>query len=51
MALTLASGIGVPSMQARIDRLEEKAIRGQEFTEEDKAFLRDLILAVPKVAS
>lgn len=48
MALTLATGIGVPGLQAKVDRLEEKAILGQEFTEEDKTFLRDLYTCCAK---
>ena len=48
MALTLATGIGVPGLQAKVDRLEEKAILGQDFTEDDKAFLRNLYTCFAK---
>ena len=48
IAMSLATGIGVPSLQAKIDRLEEKAILDQEFTEEDKAFLRNLYTCCAK---
>jgi hypothetical protein len=42
LALTLASGIGVGRLQARVDALEQKVIDGQPLTEMDRAFLRDL---------
>ena len=48
IALTLATGIGIPGLQARVDRLEDKAINGHEFTEDDKRFLRDLYTCFAK---
>jgi hypothetical protein len=48
IALTLATGIGVPGLQARVGQLEEKAIRGEEFTEEDRRFLRSLYTCLAK---
>jgi len=50
LALTLASGIGLGDLQARVDALEQKAIDGQPFTETDKAFLRDLYTCFAKGA-
>lgn len=41
-AFTLMTGIGVPSLQARVDRMEGLALRGAEFSAEDKGFLKDL---------
>jgi hypothetical protein len=40
-AFTLATGIGTASLQERIDALEEKAIRGVEFSAEEREFLTD----------
>ena len=48
MALSLATGIGTASLQARVDRLEEQAILGKDLTEADKAFLRDLYTCMAK---
>jgi hypothetical protein len=42
MAFTLATGIGTPTLQKRIDDLEDKAIRRQSFSDDDKEFLEDL---------
>jgi len=50
LAITLATGLGVRSVQARVDALEEKAIKGEPFTGEDKAFLRDLYTCFAKGA-
>ena len=50
LALTLASGLGIDDVQARVDALEEKAIKGKGFTEADKAFLRDLYTCFAKGA-
>ena len=41
MAFTLATGIGVATLQARIDELEEKAVRRAPLNEDDRAFLVD----------
>ncbi len=41
IALRLATGIGISSLQVRIDELEEKAVRGDAFTREDRTFLTD----------
>jgi hypothetical protein len=48
IALTLATGIGVSGLQERVDALEEKAINGEEFTEEETKFLRDLYTCFAK---
>lgn len=48
MAFTLATGIGVDSLQARVDRMEEKAIHGNGFTDSDKEFLRNLYTCFAK---
>jgi hypothetical protein len=50
LALTLASGIGIGDLQARVDALEQKAIDGQPFTKADRAFLRDLYTCFAKGA-
>jgi hypothetical protein len=50
LAATLASGLGIGDLQARVDALEEKAIRGEQFTEADRAFLRDLYTCFAKGA-
>ena len=42
MAFTLATGIGVATLQTRVDALEAKAIRGDSFSDEDKRFLKNL---------
>lgn len=41
MAFTLATGVGVEKLQARIDELEAKAVRGARLGESDRAFLVD----------
>lgn len=50
LALTLASGIGIDGLQARVDALEQKAIDRQPFTVADRAFLRDLYTCFAKGA-
>jgi hypothetical protein len=50
LALTLASGLGMDSLQAHVDALEEKAIKGEQFTEADKAFMHDLYTCFAKGA-
>jgi hypothetical protein len=50
LALTLASGIGVSDLQARVDALEQQAIDGQPFSEADRAFLQDLYTSFAKGA-
>jgi len=42
LAFTLATGVGTPGLQRRIDALERAAVRGDAFEESEKAFLRDL---------
>lgn len=42
MAFTLASGIGLPRMQAQVDRLEAMAVKGATFSAADKRYLHDL---------
>jgi hypothetical protein len=42
MACTLASGIGIHGLQVQVDQLEDKAIKGEPFTDADKAYLKDL---------
>lgn len=41
MAFTIATGIGRPALQARIDGLEARAIRGAAFSVRDRRFLSD----------
>lgn len=41
IALRLATGIGISSLQTRIDGLEAKAVAKETFTQEDRAFLTD----------
>jgi hypothetical protein len=41
LAFTIATGIGTPSLQARIDALEEKAIRAEAFSADEREFLVD----------
>lgn len=41
IALQLSTGIGISKLQAKIDKLEEKAIYHRTFTTEDKQFLQD----------
>lgn len=48
MAFTLASGIGLPRMQAQVDRLEAMAIKGAQFSATDKRYLRDLYTCLAK---
>jgi hypothetical protein len=42
VAVQLATGFGIPALQREIDRLQNKAIRKQPFTEQDKQMLREL---------
>jgi hypothetical protein len=42
IAFTLATGIGIPTLQAKVDLLEDKAINKEKFKEEEILFLRDL---------
>jgi hypothetical protein len=42
LAFTLATGVGVNSLQTQIDRLEDKCIKGQVLSESERRFLRDL---------
>ncbi len=48
LALTLATGVGVGNLQARIDQLEDKAIEGRELSEAERSFLRDLYSSFAK---
>lgn len=48
MAITLATGLGTPSLQARVDALEEKAIHGKSLTNSEKQFLTDLYTCFAK---
>lgn len=48
LAFTLATGLGMPGLQSRVDTLEEKAIGGQSFTDADKQFLTDLYTCFAK---
>ncbi len=50
LAFTLATGIGINNVQADVDVLELKAITGETFTAEDKAFLKDLYTCFAKGA-
>ncbi len=49
LSLTLATGIGVEKLQDRVDEFEEKAIRKEPFSKEDKVFLKDFIHASSKL--
>ncbi|MCX7010559.1 MAG: hypothetical protein NTY53_25500 [Kiritimatiellaeota bacterium] len=42
IAFTLATGIGVSWLQARVDELDDKAINGKPFTADEKQFLNNL---------
>jgi hypothetical protein len=42
LAFTLATGIGVNTLQVKVDALAAKAVRDDPFSDEDKRFLRDL---------
>lgn len=48
IAFSLATGIGVDRLQSRVDQMEDKAIRGEEFTAEDKRFLNNLYTCFAK---
>lgn len=42
IAFTLATGVGMEDLQNRIDEMEEKAIRRESFSEDDREFIRSL---------
>jgi hypothetical protein len=42
IAFTLGTGIGVSGLQTQVDQLEDKAVKGLEFSIAEKRFLRDL---------
>ncbi len=48
LAFTLATGIGVTRLQAQVDQLEAKAIKGQELSLAERRFLRDLYTCFAK---
>lgn len=48
MALSLASGLGIPRIQAEVDRLEAKAIKNADFTAAGKHYLRALFSCFAK---
>lgn len=48
IAFTLATGIGVKGLQVRVDQMEEKAIHGDDFTDSNKKFLRNLYACFAK---
>lgn len=48
LAFTLATGIGVTSLQNQVDQLEGKAVRGQEMSVAERRFLRDLYICFAK---
>jgi hypothetical protein len=48
LGLTLATGVGVGKLQARIDQLEDKAIEGRELSGAEREFLRDLYSSFAK---
>jgi len=50
IALTLATGIQGGALQAKIDACEAKALEGEAFTDEDKAFLLNLYTCLYKGA-
>lgn len=48
LAFTLATGIGVTSLQTQVDQLEAKAVKRQELSLAEKRFLRDLYICFAK---
>ncbi len=42
VAVQLATGVGIPTLQREVNRLQNKAIRKEPFTDQDKQFLREL---------
>lgn len=50
MALTLATGIGMRGLQARVDALQGKARLDGDFSAEDRQFLRNLYMCFAKGA-
>jgi len=48
IAFTLATGIGVKGLQVRVDQMEDKAIHGDDFTDDDKKFIRNLYTCFAK---
>ncbi len=48
IAFTLGTGLGVNGLQQRVDVLEEKAIHDEAFTDDEKAFLKDLYTCLAK---
>lgn len=50
IAIRLATGVGIGALQSRIDEMEDKAIRGREFTDEDRTFLRDFYTSLARGA-
>ena len=48
IAFKLATGIGISNLQERVDQMENKAIGGKEFTEDDKQFLANLYTCFAK---
>jgi hypothetical protein len=50
LALSLATGIGIPGIQERIDKIEANAISRTPFSQRDKNFLHDLYTCMAKGA-
>jgi hypothetical protein len=50
LAYRLATGTGIESVQARVDSIEDKAIRGTTISQDDRRFLRDLYSCLSKGA-
>ena len=50
MAFTLATGVGVSGMQLRVNELQSKARAGEEFSETDRRFVRNLYTCLAKGA-
>lgn len=48
IAFTLATGVGVDGLQSRVDQMEDKAITGKAFTDDDKQFLHNLYTCFAK---
>ena len=48
IAFSLATGLGIPGLQERVDTLEEVAIVNGDFSDEDKQFLKDLYTCFAK---
>jgi len=48
LAVTLATGLGVTSLQMQVEQVEDKAIEGRELSLSEKQFLLDLYTCLAK---